>query len=201
MKLMKSKKPQLASPFFRTRRVLIVAVLGFVIIAGGYLAYWRMNQDTYCYRTHATTSKPPEQLKAAFDWFEQGNYDYDTGNCAKAVADYGIAIGMFPRFAQALNNRAYTYMRMQNYEMALPDLDAAIEVRPLYFNAIRNRADLLTFYLKNSTRSGVPDYDKLVELGQTKGTSVCGHRAIAMHHNIVFFAFWNFLTKPKGSGC
>lgn len=195
---MKQKFPKIP---LRYRRVLLASLFGFVLVSGLYFVTWKMGQDDYCYTTHSTTSKPPEKLETAQDFFDQGNYDYDVGNCAKAAAGYSYAVSKNPKFAEAYNNRAYTYMRMHNYEMALPDLDKAIELRPDYVNALRNRADLLTFYLKGSTRSGVPDYDKVIALGQSKGTSVCGHRAMAMHHKIVLFAFWNFLTKPAGSGC
>lgn len=195
---MKIKIPR---PPLRYKRVLIASLMGFLVLSGTYLTLWRMGQDTHCYTKHETDTKPPEKVSTAQEFFDQANYDFDIGSCAKATIEYGIAIKTYPEFAEAYNNRAYTYMRMQNYPMALADLDKAIELRPDYVNALRNRGDLLTFYLKGSTRSGVPDYDKVIALGQSKGTSVCGHRAMALHHHIVFFALWNFLTKPEGSGC
>lgn len=124
---------------FRTRRVLIASVGGFVMVAGIYLGTWWMRQDTYCYQVHKTSSTPPPSLTTSRDWFDQANYDYDSGKCAKAVVEYGFAIGKDPKFAEAYNNRAYTYMRMQNYLMALPDLDTAIELRPDYAHARANR--------------------------------------------------------------
>jgi len=184
----------------RWGRVVITAIIGFLLVASVYYAGWHsMYYDPQCNETHKTTSTPPSKLQTAQDLFDQGNYDYDTGSCMKAVLDYTFAIQKDPTMAVAYNNRAYTYMRMESYDMALPDLDKAITLRPDYAHALMNRGDIKTFVLHST--DGVADYDKVIAMGATKGTSVCGHRAMALHNGNVLFAFWNFLTKPANSGC
>jgi tetratricopeptide (TPR) repeat protein len=55
---------------------------------------------------------------------------FDRGNCKEAIAVYAQALALNPNYAEAYNNRAYTYMRMQNYAPALQDLDQALRIRP-----------------------------------------------------------------------
>src|SRR5258706_14246009 len=76
--------------------------------------------DLQCRKIHATTTQPPTTLVSATDYFDLGNYDYDAGNCSKAISDYTKAIELNPTSVQIYNNRAYTYMRMQQYANALP---------------------------------------------------------------------------------
>src|SRR5579871_3772156 len=71
--------------------------------------------DLQCGVSHTTTSTPPSSFTTAMDYFAQGNYDYDIGNCQEAIGAYTKAISLNPNYAQAYNNRAYTNMRMRNY--------------------------------------------------------------------------------------
>ncbi len=123
----------------------------------------------------------------------QGNYDYDTGNCQKAIIDYTASIKMNPNYPQAYNNRAYTYMRMQNYPAALPDLDKALALNPSYTQALMNRGDIHNYYIIDRPNA-ILDYEKVISLGHTQGTSVCGHLFLARHNG------WNlgiFLAIPQ----
>ena len=173
---------------------VVMVLLGFVI--------WGMYRsatapDTHCTTYHATTSYPPVNLTTAMDYFMQGNYDYDRGNCTKAISDYTASIGLNPDYPQAYNNRAYTYMRMQKYQNALPDLDKAIALNPTYIQALMNRGDIHNYYFAIDRQSAIADYEKVISLGGTQqSTSVCGHLFLAKHNG------WNLgtiLDFPKGA--
>src|SRR5438046_849198 len=56
-----------------------------------------------CAPVSGATSSAPAALISAQDWFARGDYDYDRGDCAKAIADYGQAIALKPDFAEAYN--------------------------------------------------------------------------------------------------
>ena len=113
------------------------------------------------------------------DYFLQGNYDYDTGNCVKAIADYTTSISLNPRDAEVYNNRAYTYMRMRDFKDALPDLEKALAINPNYIQALMNRGDIHNYYYEINRSSAIADYEKVISLGGTRGTSVCGHLLLA----------------------
>ena len=144
--------------------------------------------DTQCTTIHETTTTPPANLETATDYFLQGNYDYDIGNCVEAIADYTKSIKLDSKSPQTYNNRAYTYMRMQDYENALPDLDRAISLNSNYIQALMNRGDIHNYYYAIDRKSSVADYEKVIALGATKGTSVCGHYLLAKHNG------WNLGT-------
>jgi tetratricopeptide (TPR) repeat protein len=144
--------------------------------------------DLQCSASHSTTNIPPAGLKTAADYFEQGNYDYDTGNCVKAIADYTNSINLDSKNPQVYNNRAYTYMRLRDYKSALPDLDRAITLNPNYINALINRGDIHNYYYEIDRKAAIADYQKVIALGGTRGTSVCGHLFLAKHNG------WNLGT-------
>jgi tetratricopeptide (TPR) repeat protein len=91
-------------------------------------------------------SAAPATLVTAQDYFAQGDYDYEQGNCDQAIADYTRAIELNPDLAEAYNNRAYIYMVKKEYALALPDLDRALQLRPNYVNALMNRGDIHNYY-------------------------------------------------------
>ncbi|HZE87358.1 MAG TPA: tetratricopeptide repeat protein [Methylomirabilota bacterium] len=139
--------------------------------------------DIWCGKTHEVTSSPPANLKSAMDYFEQGNYDYDTGDCSKAIISYTKSIKLDPTYPQAYNNRAYTNMRLRDYNAALPDLEKALSLKPNYIEALMNRADLHNYYYQIDRQSAIKDYEKAKSLGASqKETSVCGHLFLAKHN-------------------
>ncbi len=162
--------------------VLVLTSLQAFVIYKGATA-----PDKWCTTVHATTSYPPATLKTGMDYFEQGNYDYDTGNCAKAIEDYSQSIKLNPKYAQAYNNRAYTNMRLRNYKDALTDLDKAIALNPNYINALMNRGDIHNYYVIDR-KAAIADYEKVIALGGIKETNVCGHLFLAQHDG------WNLGT-------
>jgi tetratricopeptide (TPR) repeat protein len=177
--------------FKKNKRRAIILTATVAVLLLGFLAYAMYRSatapDIQCSTSHTTTNTPPASLKTAIDYFLQGDYDYDTGNCAKAIIDYTESIKLNPNYPQAYNNRAYTYMRLRDYKSALPDLDKALLLNPNYIQALMNRGDIHNYYLADR-KSSIADYKKVIALGATQGTSVCGHLFLAEHDG------WNLGT-------
>lgn len=174
---------------------IAAAVVIFLLALFAFGLYKAATQpDMQCGTTHTTSSTPPSTLQTASDYFALGNYDYDKGNCQRAVVDYTRAITLNPNYPQAYNNRAYTYMRMREYNTALPDLDKALELKPNYIQALMNRADVHNYYYQIDRQSAIRDYKKARTLGATQEeTSVCGHLFLAEHNGWTFGAYLDLL--------
>jgi tetratricopeptide (TPR) repeat protein len=149
--------------------------------------------DSQC--THPSNANKQAVATTANDYFLQGDHEYDMGNCKQAISDYTKAIELNPNYAEAYNNRAYTNMRMQNYKDALPDLDKAITLRPDYMNAHMNRGDIYNYYYNIDRNKAIEDYNKVIALGGSHGTSVCGHKAMAQSNNFLPLAFLRFFIN------
>ena len=184
---------------------IIVGIFGTVI---GLLIVFtvisiRNQPPAPCTASLVSTSQKPSALVSAQDYFAQGDFDYESGACDAAIADYTRAIDLNPKFAEAYNNRAYTYMVQHNYAAALPDLDKALELRPDYVNALMNRGDIYNYYYEINYDSAVADYDRILQIGgRERSTSVCGHRLLALHHGWDLGVFVDvFITKGPEAGC
>jgi tetratricopeptide (TPR) repeat protein len=156
-----------------------------------------------CSPVKGVSSRPPAALVTARDFFALGNYEYDQGSCDGAIAAYGRAIELDPNFAEAYNNRAYSYMVKQDYAAALPDLDRAIQLRPNYVNALMNRGDIYNYYYNIDRPRAIADYDRVLQLvpGQESNTSVCGHRLLAVHNGWSPGVFLDLVTQGVAAGC
>lgn len=186
-----------------------MVVLSSAIVIG--ISVWIMStyasnlktNKNWCNQTHKPTSQLPPKLKTATDYFETGNFYYDTGNCSMAIDYYNKAIKLNSKYAKAYNNRAYTYMMLNDYKSALPDLDTAIKLRPTYVNALMNRGDIYNYYFMQDKEKAIADYDKVIEQGPEalKGQSTCGHRLMAVYNHNLFLTFWHLITKTNAPGC
>jgi tetratricopeptide (TPR) repeat protein len=125
-------------------------------------------------------------LTSAEAYFARGDDDFDQGNYEQAIADYSRAIELKPDYAEAYNNRAYTYMKVENYAPALPDLDRAIRLRPDYVNALMNRGDIYNYYYQVDPARAIADYDRVIALGPEaiEHSAVCGHRLVALNNGM-----------------
>jgi len=139
----------------------------------------------------------------AQDYFAQGDYDYELGECDKAIDAYTHALELNPELAEAYNNRAYIYMIMKNYAAALPDLDRAIRLRPNYVNALMNRGDIYNYYYAINYDRALADYDQVLRIDPEASnyTSVCGHRLLAYHHGWDFGVLGELVADGPKAGC
>jgi tetratricopeptide (TPR) repeat protein len=145
-------------------------------------------------------SKPPAALVTAADYLAQGDYEFDRGDCARAIAAYSRAIELNPGYAEAYNNRAYAYMTQPDYARALTDLDRAIALRPAYVNALMNRGDIHNYYYDIDYDLAIADYDRVLALGAPH-TSVCGHRLLAVNHGWNSGTFVDIFVRGGAANC
>ena len=180
--------------------VLAVAILGLSSYSI-YKSY--VEPDAQCLATHVATTQPPKQLKTATDFFTQGDYEYESGDCKKALDSYAKATKLNPKLAEAYNNRAYTNMRMQNYADAVTDLDKALKIRPNYVNALMNRGDIHNYYFNIDRSKAMADYNKVLSFGPEVylNTNLCGHRLLAKNNGWNLKMFWQLLTGGVMAGC
>ncbi len=157
--------------------------------------------DTQCTASHTPSAPAPAQPITAADYVVLGDYDEERGACAEAVAAYTRAIALEPDLAAAYNNRAITRMHQQRYADALADLDQAISLRPTYANALMNRGDIYNYYGPINYGRAVADYDRVIALGATQGTSVCGHRLLAINHGWGVGVLANIVLHGADGGC
>ena len=147
--------------------------------------------DRHCRNVRPPEAVPAQEVKTAEELLKRGDEAFDAGNCVEAVAVYSQVLALNPNYAEAYNNRAYAYMRMQNYAPALRDLDEALRIRPDYPHALMNRGDIRNYYFQQDRKKAIEDYDHILRLGgETKEPSVCGHRAVAIY-NLPGHEGWN----------
>lgn len=185
---------------WKIRGPIVIVLVTIVLI--GIEAF--LKPDMHCRVSHKTETVPPISLVTARDYFDQGNYDFDIGDCKRAIDDYSQSLRLDPLNARAFNNRGYTYMRKQEYAKALADFNKAIEISPDYANARMNRGDIYNFYYNIDRKKAIEDYDRVIDLGGVEvdsSRSVCGHRAIAIKNGLSISTYIDLVTKPQSHGC
>lgn len=172
------------------KALAIVGLFGLTLLILLGIVMYKVSKapDTWCSTIKNSTSYPPAELKTSMNYFEKANYDYDTGRCKEAIADYTKSISLNSKYPQAYNNRAYTFMRMGDYKNALADLEKALALDPNYINALMNRGDIHNYYFEIDKNKAIADYEKIISIAGTGGTSVCGHLFLARHNG------WNLRT-------
>jgi tetratricopeptide (TPR) repeat protein len=188
----KERNPDIAIPGLKLKVILpLVAIIVIIpivllVVLASLIASQNASQnagvDKHCRSASGSTAASSDNPKTAEELMKHGDEAFDAGNCKEAIAGYTQALALNPAYAEAYNNRAYTYMRMQNYAPALQDLDQALRIRPDYMHALMNRGDIHNYYYEQDLRKAIEDYDHILASGgQTKESSVCGHRAVAIY--------------------
>src|SRR5258708_39942191 len=77
------------------RKAIGAAAVTAIILLG--LVFFGMYKsatapDTQCATAHQTTSSAPTTPTSAMDYFLLGNYDYDSGNCQKAITTVVVIV-------------------------------------------------------------------------------------------------------------
>ena len=190
----KKEQKKTTKTFFQKYRHLLLICFGIVAVCI-LLFFVRVYglitaPDTQCTRAHIASEQMPINPSTSKDFYDLGNYDYDIGDCTQAIIEYTKSITLDPSYPQAWNNRGYTYLRMQNYEKALSDFNKALTLNPDYVRPLMNRGDIHNYYIIDR-KAAIADYDHIIKLGKTAGTSVCGHKAMVQTNNMLPLAFLN----------
>jgi tetratricopeptide (TPR) repeat protein len=163
-------------------KVLVPLAITLVFVLVVLIEFQNYGVDKHCRTVPRSPAAPSQEPKTAEEFLKRGDEAFDAGNCSEAIAVYTHALALNPDYGEAYNNRAYTYMRMQNYAPALKDLDQALRIRPDYLHALMNRGDIHNYYFEQDRKKAIEDYNHILRLGgQTKERSVCGHRAVAIY--------------------
>jgi tetratricopeptide (TPR) repeat protein len=97
-------------------------------------------------------------------YFNSGNRKYQYGDIEGAIADYTRAIGIWPGYYKAYNNRGIARaVGLKNFEEALGDFNKAIELRPDYADAWLGRGTAR--YNLKDFQGACSDWQKARSLG------------------------------------
>jgi tetratricopeptide (TPR) repeat protein len=181
----------------RLQSFSVIAGLCVAMIVGILVAAPFAQQDSQCPNSRGLVAVYAQDAKTADEALKRGDEAYHGRNCSQAIAAYTQAIALNPEYAEAYNNRAYTYMRMQDYDSALKDLDQALRIRPDYVHALMNRGDIHNYYFEQDRKKAIADYDHILRVGGKSGEPiVCGHRAVAIY-SLPGHDGWNVLSWFK----
>ncbi len=98
------------------------------------------------------------------------------GNSRQAIRDYGKAIELDPKDAEAYYGRGCAYANLEDYRQAIRDYDKAIELDPKYAHAYFNRG--IAYSKLGDYRQTIMDFDKAIELDPKNAKAYYG-RAVA----------------------
>jgi lipoprotein NlpI len=149
------------------------AFAGFCLIAGTALAEWTPDAQrcagnegspderiAACSRAIASGKLSAEDLATthynrALEWRAKREDD-------KALADYGEAIRINPRYAVAYNNRGNIYRANGEYDRAIADFDAALRINPKYAFAHNNLG--MALFFKGELDRALASFDRAIRL-------------------------------------
>jgi stress-induced-phosphoprotein 1 len=114
----------------------------------------------------------PEKAAAAK---EQGNEHFKKSEFVQAQECYSEAIARDPKNHLYLSNRATCYIKMNEMELALKDLDACIKLDPTFPKAYLNKANIL--YHRKEFHKVIPLYELVLELAEEAGDEASKQKA------------------------
>ena len=82
-------------------------------------------------------------VRAANEQYLRGNSLSEAGDHQGAIAAYDRAIDLFPLFFEAIDNRAFSYMDLGRYDLALEGFEASLRVEPDGIAAFFSRGECL----------------------------------------------------------
>ena len=121
--------------------------------------------------TRAIESKDPKirldhvYFNRAVEWSGQGKHDF-------AILDYGRALKINPKYAEAYNYRGNAYRRKSEWKLALADYNEAIKVNPKEGRYYRNRAN--THRDLRDYSSALADYNEASRLDPKDAGAIDG---------------------------
>jgi tetratricopeptide (TPR) repeat protein len=103
-------------------------------------------------RAASNAPRVREQQLEAQEWFERGN---NAVHSSEKISHYTQAIHLDPKYADAYNNRGYTYFKTGDLSYAMRDFNHAIDLDPSLVSAYLNRG--LTYYNQHSRKISEDD--------------------------------------------
>jgi len=82
-------------------------------------------------------------IRRANEHFQRAYRLGEQGRRTEAIAEYTQAIDLVPRFYEAIDNRAFTYMDLGRYKDALEDFERSLDVNPNGFEAFFSKGECL----------------------------------------------------------
>ena len=107
----------------------------------GFNAY--LKQTDFPRYLEETGLSAEEIVAAANRNYQRGNALSEAGDHAGAIAAYDQAIELFPLFFEAIDNRAFSYMDLGRYDLALEGFEASLRVEPNGIAAFFSRGECL----------------------------------------------------------
>jgi tetratricopeptide (TPR) repeat protein len=90
------------------------------------------------------TGQDPKEIVGKANVHYQRAYALGTdGKRKEAIEEYSKAIELFPLFYEAIDNRAFTYMELGDYQSALNDFEASLRVEPKGVAAFFSKGECL----------------------------------------------------------
>jgi tetratricopeptide (TPR) repeat protein len=124
-------------PRRRRRWVIVAVVLASLLLVGGAVwaavLYVQMVLQGVGAFPPATRVEALQHRSRGKTWHDQKEYD-------KAIADYGEAVRLDPKYAAAYLGRGVSWLAKKEYDKAMADYDEAIRLDPNYAVALNNKA-------------------------------------------------------------
>jgi len=99
------------------------------------------------------------------EYFDSGSIFYSEGDFAQAVKDYGTALSLGPVLPQmeiTHNNRGLAYVGLKQYQSAIDDYNAAININPKNAEVYFNRGN--AYFRMGKLKEAIADYDAAIGL-------------------------------------
>jgi formylglycine-generating enzyme required for sulfatase activity/Tfp pilus assembly protein PilF len=117
-------------------------------------------------------AKPIESEFSAMEHADLGAIAYAAGDLELALEHFSMAIALDPQMALAYQDRAVTYINLQEYEKAIQDLNVAIELEPDHAASYNNRGH--AYHKLGKDEKAIADFDKSLELAPAQAETYLG---------------------------
>ena len=118
----------------------------------------------------------PDLAKAYYtrgtEWANQGNHE-------RAIADFGLAVELDPKFAAAYYNRALSRSEKGDADLAIADYDMALKLAPKDWKAHVGRA--VEWTVKGEYKHALADYEAVIGLDPKSITGYFGRGRVRFY--------------------
>jgi serine/threonine protein kinase len=166
----KMRVPLKPPVFFQPKAVLflVLGLSGIIALIFVYLftqspaSDSRASEASVVQPTNTNQEIDSAAIKAAKDFYRQGDKFYGQRKYDEAIEAYTRAIELNPNDSGVYNNRGIVYHLLSEYDKAIADYNRAAELNPYHFSAYNNRG--LVYEEIGNVEQAVADYRKALEL-------------------------------------